>query len=270
MLEHGYDIHPIADGQIHRFRGPDDKNKNGWYVYHGHFGAFGNWRTGLTVKWSERDKMSADERRDLSRQIQAADRKRQRETKQRHERVADEAQALWQKATPVIGHTYLSRKRVLSHGLRVYGIHLVVPMFRDGKLWNLQKIAPDGTKRFLTGGKVCGCYFPVGRPEKQLWLAEGYATAATLHELTGDAVAVCFSAGNLTAVAQRLNQRLPGIRILVGADNDETGLKNASRAAAIVGSVYVVPEFDPGHDGSDWNDFRCRYGAQFTREAIRG
>ena len=269
MLEHGFDVHPVSDGEIHRFKGPDDKKLNGWYVFHGDHGAFGNWKTGLCVKWSERGKLSTDKRRELLKKIQASKRRGAREEKTRHERVASQAATLWEKATPCIGHTYLSKKEVLSHGLKVHGIHLLVPMY-DGQLWSLQKIAPDGSKRFLPGGKVSGCYFPIGKPKQRLWLAEGYATAATLHELTGDAVACCFNAGNLAKVAVTLRRKLPGIRITVGADNDKAGLENASRAAAIAGGKFVYPEFDAGDSGSDWNDFATIYGKRFTREAIRG
>ena len=269
MLEYGFDVYPEPDGQIHRFKGPEDKKPNGWYVFHGDHGAFGNWKTGLCVKWSERGELSPDKRRELLKKIQASNRRGAREEKTRHERVASQAATSWELATPCIGHTYLSKKEVLSHGLKVHGIHLIVPMY-DGQLWSLQKIAPDGSKRFLPGGKVSGCYFPIGKPKHRLWLAEGYATAATLHELTGDAVACCFNADNLAKVAVTLRRKLPGIRITVGADNDKAGLENASRAAAIAGGKFVYPEFDAGDSGSDWNDFATTYGKRFTREAIRG
>ena len=62
MLEHGYDVYPIADGAIHRFKGPDDKKPNAWYVFHGDHGAFGNWKTNLTVPWSDRSKSDIDPR----------------------------------------------------------------------------------------------------------------------------------------------------------------------------------------------------------------
>ena len=121
MLEYGFSIDPVADGKIHRFKGPDDKRPNGWYVFHGDHGAFGHWKTGLSVKWSERGKLSPDERRALLRKIQASNRKRAREEKARHEKAARQAEAEWKKALPCIAHTYLSRKGVLSHGLKVLG-----------------------------------------------------------------------------------------------------------------------------------------------------
>jgi putative DNA primase/helicase len=272
MLEHGFDVEPIPDGEFHRFKGPEDKNRNGWYVFHGNHGAFGNWRTmGDThVPWSNRGELSATELSKLRTKISAAKRKRKRDEKLCHEKTAVQAATLWKKATPCIGHTYLMKKGVLSHGLKVHGVHLLVPLYDGGKLWTMQKIVADGTKLFLPGGKVSGCYFPIGEPRERLWLAEGYATAATLQELTGDAVACCFNAGNLAKVASTLYRKLPGIRITIGADNDKTGLESASRAAAIAGGKFVYPEFDDGDTGTDWNDFASVYGRKFTREAIRG
>lgn len=271
MLEHGFDVHPIADGKFHRFKPPGDRRKNGWCVFHGDHGSFGNWKTGLSVPWSIRGQLSDDERRELDRKIKAFRRRHAREIKAGHELVAKEAASIWQAATPCIGHSYLTNKRVLSHGLKVHGANLLVPMYDNGKLWSLQQIPPDGIKkRNLPGGKVRGCYYPIGPPGKRLWLAEGYATAATLHEVTGDAVACCFSADNLANVAQTLRIKLPDTRIIVGADNDQTGRSSALRAAAVAGGVSVYPEFDPGDPGSDWNDFATTYGVKFTREALHG
>jgi putative DNA primase/helicase len=53
---------------------------------------------------------------------------------------------------------------------------------RDGaELHSLQFIEGNGEKRFLTGGRVSGCYFAIGNPNegKALCIAEGYATGAT-------------------------------------------------------------------------------------------
>ena len=40
-------------------------------------------------------------------------------------------------------------------------------------------------------------------------IAEGYATAASLHEATGLPVIVAFDAGNLLPVAQAIHKRYP-------------------------------------------------------------
>ena len=76
-------------------------------------------------------------------------------------------------------------------------------------LHSLQFISREGDKRFLIGGRVSGCYFPIGKPDGALCIAEGYATGASIHEATGTAVAVAFNAGNLLPVASALRAKFP-------------------------------------------------------------
>ncbi|TYW84243.1 hypothetical protein FCG69_026025, partial [Klebsiella pneumoniae] len=63
----------------------------------------------------------------------------------------------------------------------------------SGALVNLQFINADGLKRTLKGGQVKGaCHLIDGQKQtgKRLWIAEGYATALTVHHLTGETVMV--------------------------------------------------------------------------------
>jgi phage/plasmid primase-like uncharacterized protein len=109
-------------------------------------------------------------------------------------------------------------------------------------------------------------------------LAEGYSTAATLHEATGLPVAVAFHAGNLEPVAVAYRDRFPDLRIYIAGDNDHraerelgadgkprenVGREKAETAAAAVGGVAMVPSFDPDDEGSDWNDLAQTVGAEF-------
>jgi phage/plasmid primase-like uncharacterized protein len=111
---------------------------------------------------------------------------------------------------------------------------------RDGgDIHSLQFIGPDGGKRFLTGGRVTGCYFSIGNPKgaAALCIAEGFATGATIHEATGYPVAVAFNAGNLGAVAKTLRGKFPALLLILCGDVDRsgTGQKAATEAAQSVG-----------------------------------
>jgi putative DNA primase/helicase len=113
--------------------------------------------------------------------------------------AAIEAAAQWQAAIESGSSPYLERKAVQPHGLRFAPDALLVPL-RDaaGKLWNLQRIAPTPPeagpdKLFLKGGRVSGLFHvlngatapaDIGPPAIVL-VAEGYATAASLHQATG-------------------------------------------------------------------------------------
>ena len=71
----------------------------------------------------------------------------------------------------------------------------------------VQRIFEDGSKRFNRGIEKKGSAFVMGnRDEMQhgFLMAEGFATAATLHIATGKPVVVAFDAGNLKDVAGNL------------------------------------------------------------------
>jgi putative DNA primase/helicase len=69
----------------------------------------------------------------------------------------------------------------------------------DGALMGAQSIADNGFKLFPRGAALAGGHHLIGdvAEDGRLLIAEGYATAATLHEATGLTVVVAFNAGNL-------------------------------------------------------------------------
>ena len=245
----------LADGHMHRFRVEGDKpgSKNGWYVLFGDglpSGAFGSWKHGISQKWcakSSRD-MTPAEQAEHHRKMEMAREVREAEDAARREKAQKKAISIWQSCSAAPNnHPYLVNKRVHNHGLRLSKGALVVPL-RDtaGVLHSLQFIDTDGNKRFLSGGRKKGCYFSIGDVSDTLCIAEGYATAASVHEATGYATACAFDAGNLLPVAQALRRKLPEIKIIICADNDiqtpgNPGLTKARMAAAAVDALVAFP-----------------------------
>jgi putative DNA primase/helicase len=250
----------IADGRIRRFRLTGDKSgsRNGWVVMHDGpvaFGAFGSWKTGEQYPWREAvakpltpaEQAAIAQRMKAMRQAHA----RERQTVQAEARA--KAQRLWARAKPATNtNPYLVRKRVHAYGIRAMRDMLLIPA-RDihGVLHTLQFISSDGTKRFLTGGRIAGCYYAIGRPQDTLLITEGPATASTLFEATGHAVAACFSCGNMEAVARALRGKFPRLRMVICADNDShtpgnPGVTHAKAAAKAVGGFLAVPMFKGG------------------------
>lgn len=191
---------------------------------------------------------------------------------ERHERVANEAALLWAQASKTGDSDYLTRKGVQPFGVRFAADGCVLVPLTDatGKLWNLQRIAPSkpttgGTdKLFLKGGRKSGLWHMCGEPvgAAAVLLAEGYATAASVHQITGRPVAVAFDAGNLPSVAKSLHQKYPQALICACGDDDKKtfaekgfnpGRDKATAAAKAVGGVAVFPEKLPD-GGSDFND----------------
>lgn len=248
----------IGDGDLHRYRVDGDKSGslNGWYVLNldgKPFGAFGSWKTGQSCTWtaSRPETMTPAERAALAARMAEAKRAREVEQAKVQAEAAVRAVALWAKSHPATNqHPYLARKRVQAYGVRVLGPSLVIPL-RDvaGELHSLQFIGADGGKTFLTGGRKRGCYYAIGRPVETLCIAEGYATAASIHEATGYATACAFDAGNLEPVARALRGKFPGARITVCADNDagtpgNPGVRYAEAAARAVRGFLAVPTFE--------------------------
>ena len=248
----------VPDGKLRRYRVEGDKggSTNGWYVLHSHpilAGAFGSWKTGESHNWHEvRAKPPTQAERDaLRKHLQAAHAARVVEQARVHAEAQAKAARLWRQARPATNaHPYLERKRIGAIGIRQLRDMLLIPA-RDaaGTLHTLQFISPDGSTRFLSGGRIAGCYYAMGRPAGSLLLCEGYATAATVFQATGEATAVAFNAGNLPTVARALRAKFPRLRIVVCADNDAAtpgnpGLTKATEAARAVGGFVAVPRFE--------------------------
>ena len=262
------DFLPVPDGAIHRFHVPGDKSGtlNGWYTLFADgiaSGAFGSWKAGGTSTWCSREPTDHREAEQVRQRIEQARRQREAEQQRRQLKAATVAQH-WsrdaRRADP--GHAYLIAKGVRPHGLRQRGDELLVPLYSGGVLVNLQRIAPDGGKRFLFGGRIKGAYSPLGRitPGKPPCICEGFATGATLHE-SGYTVACAMNAGNLKPVALALRAEYHTTEIIIAADDDRLTEGNPGRTAAhaaavAVGGLVTFPEWpaDAPLALSDFND----------------
>ena len=264
MLACGFDVHPESDGQIHRFKGPEDKGLNGWYVFHGDHGAFGNWKTNLTVPWCSKDaQIGSNEYRKL---IEQERRERRQAEALKHSEAATQARSIWAKSVPATEHPYLTRKQVQPHGIRQTGDVLIIPMYRNREVKSVQRIFHSGEKRFLKGGDTYATYYPLGRLNGRLWIAEGFATAASVFEATGDATSCAYSGLNMAKVAKSFRKQYPDLDIRIAGDKG--GERYADEAMIACLGKAAIPVFDVGDDGTDWNDFFCLYGKEVTRENL--
>ncbi|MUT71510.1 toprim domain-containing protein [Stutzerimonas frequens] len=264
---------PVADATLHRFHVPGDRtgSRNGWYVLFADglaAGAFGSWRTGETHYWSGGEAVTAAEAEQVRQRIEQARRQREAERHQRQQSAAKLANRWWHDAGRAdTAHPYLVAKQVRRHALRQRGDELLVPLYHAGQLVNLQRITPDGGKRFLSGGQVKGSYSPLGciTAGQPLYACEGWATGATLHETTEAAVACAMNAGNLLSVGLELRRRYPEAMLIFAGDDDRqtaaAGKGNPGRAAAnaaavAVGGRVVFPDWPASAPPSltDFND----------------
>lgn len=249
------------DGQLHRYpTGPSGTDDAGWYVAFPDgipAGRFGDFRQGIEQRWIAsigRDLSAAENMSVVSRLKEAQDRRAQeKETRNIH--AARTAAETWASAPSASdNYPYLQRKGIQPHGARVASDgRLIVPMYRDGELSSLQYIDTEGEKRYQKGGAAKGAYYLIGEISNSVFIAEGFATGATIYEETGIATVIAYSAGNIPDVTGIIREKYPASAITICADLDESGVgKNYSdQAAAKYGARVVVSPV-----ASDLNDFR--------------
>lgn len=261
--------HPIIfDGRLHRFRSGTKGqgghgDKTGWYVLFTDgvpAGKFGCWRSGVECNWR------ADVGRTLTpveemahaRRLAEAKAARDAELARSREVAASTVEEIWANAYPATAdHPYLARKGIQPNGARLTGDgRLVVPLYgADGSLSSLQYIAHDGGKLYHPGGATGGRFWQVGVTDSPgvIYIAEGFATAATIHEVTGRPCIVAYSASNLVPVTGSIREMYgPTQDLVIVADNDAsgTGQKYADQASAKYGARVVMPP-----ESGDANDY---------------
>jgi phage/plasmid primase-like uncharacterized protein/KaiC/GvpD/RAD55 family RecA-like ATPase len=249
----------LMDGKIHRFRSgtkgtPGHGDKPGWYLIFGDgipAGRFGCWRAGMEITWradvgrklTEFEEMAHARRINESKVLREAAQERQ------HQVASETVEKIWLSggaAHP--DHPYLKRKGIQTHGVRITGDgRLMVPLYdADGTLSTLQYIDEDGGKLYHPGGQTGGKFWMVGSLDEPgtLYVAEGFATAATIHETTDRPVVVAYSASNLVPVTGTLREMYGAIQdIVIVADHDNSGVgqRYAEQASAKYGARMVMP-----------------------------
>ena len=228
---------------------------------------------------------------DVERQLQDDERKLRQQAEDaaiqaKQEAAAVEAAALWASASETGSSPYLKRKGVQGFGVRYAADGwLLVPLRDgDGSLWNVQRIAPvkpaKGTDKFLgKGGRKSGLWHVLGElaGAAVVLVAEGYATAASLHMAMGWPVVVAFDAGNLMHVSKALQAQHAGALVVVCGDDDtgtqartgrNPGRDKAEAVARAVGGVAVFPiELPDG--GKDFNDMHQSHGLEAVQKRVQ-
>lgn len=259
------------DGARHYFSPDSRKNnakKSGWYKLFEFIGrtgdrlisgSFGDYRDNscylVEVSAKGRQGLSPDEIQALADKQKAHDEQVKAEQREKHLETGKRALKIWSKLPDSGRSDYLDRKKVYAHGLRFSRGSVVVPVygFKKGDdacfiLWGLQFISADGTKKFLTGTAKKGRFFVIGEidPAGIIAFAEGYATAATIHECMAWTVVVTFDAGNILPVASSFRDRYPDAQFIFCGDDDyekdtNTGRLAAEEAASVCGGVAIFP-----------------------------
>jgi putative DNA primase/helicase len=300
LRREGFDPDPrtkiTADDAIHRFSRSGKKEQTGSYklAVSGDGFAYGwanDFSTGNRANYSKTDKRvrTQDEKDRLKAQTLKAKAEAEQRRLDERQQAKQAAATIWQNGSYDGPETpYEARKRIKRFGAKTSDAgDLIVPLLdMTDEILGVQTIRPDGEKRFNPGCDKKGHFFRMGEwPEKYqpVYIVEGYATGATVHEASGICTVVAWDAGNLLSVATKLSKKY---RIIIAADNDAArvvngdyqniGLIKAQEAALAVNGEVCAPlmtsESDDGIEhpprSCDFNDLHLEQGIEAVRAAL--
>ncbi len=227
---------PVMDGKIHRVPTADDKKGQKSGAYRGFLdgrpaGWYRDYRSAddSPITWTFSGGEQTDPRARLHLKAHSMQRREdaERELKAQYNRQAAYARRYVNKWPQATAHEYLTRKGIqAAPGVRVNNKNeLVIPFSnRNGAIRSYQRIPVTGGKdaRILKDSEKTGNWFALGTPRngQPVLFAEGYATAASLHEATGLPVLMTVDGGNMIAVAENARQKWTQSPFIFCADND--------------------------------------------------
>lgn len=303
---------PIAgplstDGEIYRFSiDRTQAKKDEWYVaktweYKGKlylWCSYGSWSLDkkFTFKSWENSNSAFLDNDEFGQHIKTMKILAEEAQRKRHDEAAKEALDIWESSSkiplPERRHTtYLQMKGVKAQIAR-YGANpqgydsLIIPLWNiQGQLRSLQfiSVSVDGTiyKSFLPGGEKKGCFSVIGDLSQvnSIFVAEGFATAATVHEAQEKTVVIALDCGNLDPVISVLREKYNRHQIVIAADDDvdnpaNPGRKKAQEVAEKYRCTVVYPKFPNdfrlpnGKSGSDFNDIHFHFGLEEVKKQL--
>jgi putative DNA primase/helicase len=184
----------LTDGLFHHCPTLDRPDKkNGSYVLHLDgvaVGSFQDWAgsTGWqTWHAGAGSTLTPAETEAIKKKLEAQKKQCETEERMRQADAQERARQIWEAAPPCTDHPYLTKKGIQAHDVRLApdGSLIILANDMDGIMHTLQFIDGDGNKRFLTGGRVRGCFHMIGESTSSLYICEGFATGASIHEATG-------------------------------------------------------------------------------------
>lgn len=264
----------------------DERGYYGWCV---------DYRIGVFHAISEFDKTKSYTQQQIEEFKKRADESRKKREIERNEKlkiIASESARAWRSSIES-DHPYLIKKQITKTGTRVfqggeiagkqYGRCLLVPVFKDGAICNLQLIFDDGFKMFIPDSTVKGAYTAFADKDEdksKIIICEGFATGASIRLAIQKPVIVAFNAYNMEHVADEMRRKYPNSEIVIAADNDQwteingkktnVGMIRAKTIAARNKAKIVYPDFSPSEQSkpTDFNDLHIMSGLDAVKAAF--
>ena len=269
------------DGELKRFK--DSKGKFPFWAigrqweYKGNMYSiikYGDWRDSSTYTWKnynikDQSKQFVKKQRENLEEIVL---KEKYETKKKNDKCIE----LWKpkfklaKKTETI-HEYLQSKSIKSNHIAKidHNDTLMIPAYDQNGFTGVQLIYHSVendrfVKRFSTGIKLKGSFCPIGKIKdaKYVYVAEGFATAATIYEATNIPTICAWNCNNMHSAIKTLRTINPKCRIIIAADKDtkkeskNIGIKKALFCKSRFSNIIIkIPEFEHfDSNNTDFND----------------
>lgn len=261
---------------------------------------FGDFKTDNIGSWLSDDNLSPDELKAFGEEQQKRSEEFENFKKEQWAITKEEAKAFLQTCSDRGSTDYLDRKKIGLNGALIKAhektgsLIVYVPMQdTSGEVWNYQRIFPvkigedKKDKFFLKLGRIEGLFHPFGFDPAteipfEIYIAEGFATAASIYQTLLKPTVCAFNSYNLTNVAGALRAKFPAARLIICADNDQwttrktrgggeevpynTGLEAAKYAAKTVGGEIRYPTFkNTSTRLTDFNDLYLLEGETEVR-----
>jgi putative DNA primase/helicase len=268
------------NGKPQRIRTENDKRGEQTIFYIGHLDGVANGyaennRTKEVRRWKARGQgLSEEQKSELLAEAEKKRYERRRQERERFEATADRLSGELRSLPSGVEKTAYHEAKGIEPlgGAPGRNGDVLVPGYDvDGKLWTVQYIKEDGTKRFARDSRKHGCFHVVDAANAieglqklgnspVIAITEGYATAATVAKYGNVPAVAAFDSGNLLAVATALHERWPDKGIMIAGDDDHKlennpGRVKALEAAAAVNGVAIFPELSAEQREQGMTDF---------------
>ena len=251
--------HPVMNGEAQRIPAHDDKRGDRTIFYVARVdgvpnGYAENNRTKEVVRWKARGQFLSQEAK--AELLAQAEQKRY-VRRQAEQQMYDATSKRLSEELRDVGHSsetteYHKAKQIdATLGAPVRNGDVLVPGYdSQGKLWTIQYIKADGTKRFAKDSRKHGCFHVVGARNSAAGLqkiavspvvviAEGYATSVTIGEQPNVCAVAAFDSGNLLAVATAVREQHKGKVIIIAGDDDHRLETNPGRTKALEAAAAI-------------------------------
>lgn len=260
-----------CDGSIHRYSIDGNKSKKDewyWAVLLSDGNILARYGTWSNPEEFRKDFTSYGET-PLSKKIKKEIQKRHQDfiekLKTERAEASKNARKYWEEAEEK-EHAYLKKKQVNSFGTRVLNERLLVPIYEEpSTIGSLQIIYSDGKKKNLPGASCIG-FYALGnlQEEKKIYLAEGFATAASIQMSLKKGCAVCcFGLQNMKKIGKKFKKLFPNKELTFCMDEgaELEGLDELGTS--------IWPKFKDEGSKRDFNDLHVAESIETVREQLK-